>query len=132
MSDQLSFEDEYFEVLQSIEHNIYEVYNSNHDIVDYNVNKVLNGLVRTLENKKRDRKPPRLKLKGDEQRIYDKLYSLAQLFTGEDDTFSELIDEPLTYDEMIACFKRIQRSIKLMSDQGRQGYLNFIKQFFGD
>ena len=125
----LSFEEEYFDVLRAIETQIYTTYTDNPNLLDFNVDKALNGLVRTLQNEQRGKKAPNLKLKNDEQTIYKLLQSLANLYLGKDDIKP---DQLLTVDEMIACFKRIQRSIKLMSDQGRQGYLNFIKQFFGD
>jgi hypothetical protein len=138
MSDPLSFEEQYFGQLFSIESAIYSVYKENRDLLDYNVDKALNGAVRTLNSQKRGRKPPTLKLKDDEQKIYDDFMSLVDLhtsegyFTTEDGEGIDLPIEPITIDEMIACFKRIQRSIKLMSSQGRQGYLNFIEQFFGN
>jgi len=129
MTNQLSFEEEYFDVLRAIETQIYTAYSDNPDLLDFNVDKALNGLVRTLQSEQRGKKAPNLKLKSDEQTIYKLLQSLANLYLGKDDIKP---DQLLTTDEMIACFKRIQRSIKLMSDQGRQGYVNFIKQFFGD
>jgi hypothetical protein len=138
MSEPLKFEDQYFSQLFSIESAIYEVYAENPNLLDFNVDKALNGAARTLNNQKRGRKPPTLKLKNDEQRIYDRFMELVILhtsdggFTTEDGEEIDLPIEPITIDEMVACFKRIQRSIKLMSDQGRQGYLNFIQQFFGN
>ena len=37
---------------------------------------------------------------------------------------------PKTVDEIVACLKRIQSSIKLWTQKGgRQGYLNFVQQF---
>ena len=136
MTNPLSFEDEYYSVLFSIESAIVEVYKENPQLVDFNVDKALNGAVRTLNNQKRDRKPPTLKLKGDEQVMFDRFMSVADMYLGEGE-FETEDGEPLelelmviTIDEMVACFKRIQRSIKLMSDQGRQGYLEFVSQFF--
>lgn len=132
----LSFEDQYFTQLFTIETAIVEMYRTNSALLDFNVDKALNAAVRTLTNQKRDRKPPKLKLKGDEQILYDRLINIAAMYFGEgefvteDGEPSDLELEPLTIDEMIACFRRIQRSIKLMSNQGRQGYLEFIDQFF--
>lgn len=126
----LSFEEEYFAVLQSIEQAIHTVYQENPDLVDYNVDKVLDGVVRTLSNQQKGRKAPKLRLKPVEQSIYDSLEGVANVYLGRDADIN-FGDESLTVDEMVACFKRIQRSIKLMSDQGRQGYLHFIDQFFG-
>ena len=124
-----SFEEDYFTILQSIEKAVDDIYSENPALLDFNVDKALNGAVRTLSNEKRGRKPPKLKLKADEQRIYDRFMHITKVYLGQ---VEEIEIEPITLDEMIACFKRIQRSIKLMSEQGRQGYLNFIQQFFGE
>lgn len=138
MSNPTSFEDDFFSVLLSIETAISSLYAENPNLLDFNVDKALNGAVRTLNNRKRDRKPPTLKLKGDEVEMYDRFMTVVDLYRGEAE-FMDKQDEPvdvevdiLTYDELIACFKRIQKSIKQMSSQGRQGYLEFIKQFFGE
>ena len=137
MSDPLKFEDEYFNELLAIETTISKIYVENSDLLDFNVDKALNGVVRTLGNQQRGKKAPTLKLKDDEQKLYDEFIGLTEgqfkggALTDEDGDEIGIELRSLTVDEMIACFKRIQRSIKLMSDQGRQGYLNFIKQFFG-
>jgi len=130
MNNLSPFEEEFFDVLRAIETQVYNVYLDNPDVLDFHVDKALNGMVRTLQNEQRGKKPPALKLKNDEQTIYKLLQALSSLYLGKDDDVKP--DHLLTIDEMVACFKRIQRSIKQMSGQGRQGYLNFIKQFFGE
>lgn len=137
MTNPPKFEEQYFSQLFSIESTISGIYAENPNLLDYNVDKALKGVIRTLNNQKRGRKPPTLKLKDDEQQMYDRFMDLVVLhttegeFTTEDGGELDLEMESITNDEMVACFKRIQRSIKLMSDQGRQGYLDFIEQFFG-
>lgn len=137
MTNPLKFEDEYFNELLAIETTISRIYADNPALLDFHVDKALNGAVRTLSNQQRGRKAPTLKLKDDEQKLYDRFMELTEgqfkggALTDEDGDEIGIELRSLTIDEMIACFKRIQRSIKLMSDQGRQGYLNFIKQFFG-
>lgn len=130
MSDQPAFEEKYYDILRSIETQIYNLYLENPHLLDYSVEKALNGMVRTLSNQKRGRNAPKLNLKQDELTVYRQLNGLATLYTGRDDAVKP--DQILDLDEMIACFKRIQRSQRQMSSQGRQGYVNFLKQFFGE
>ncbi len=130
MSDQPVFEEKYYDILRSIETQIYNLYLENPHLLDYSVEKALNGMVRTLGNQKRGRGAPKLNLKQDEQTVYRQLSGLSTLYTGRDEAVKP--DQILDLDEMIACFKRIQRSQKQMSSQGRQGYVNFLKQFFGE
>lgn len=130
MSNPLSFEEQYYDVLRAIETQIYEYYLENPDLTDFSVEKALNGMVRTLTSEQRGKPTPKLKLNASEQSLYKQMKSIAVLYLGEDDPVKP--DQLLTHDEMIACFKRIQRSLKQMSGQGRQGYGDFLKQFFGD
>lgn len=130
MSDQPTFEEKYYDILRSIETQIYNLYLENPHLLDYSVEKALNGMVRTLNNQKRGRSAPNLRLKEDEQAVYRQLQALATLYTGQDESVKP--DQLLTVDEMVACLKRILRSQKQMSSHGRQGYVNFLKQFFGE
>jgi len=130
MPDQPTFEEKYYDILRSLELKIYEQYMENPHLLDYSVEKALNGMVRTLSNEKRGKSAPKLKFKEDEQAIFRQLQAIVTLYTGKDDTVKP--DQILTLDEMIACLKRIQRSQKQMGGQGRQGYVDFLKQFFGD
>lgn len=134
-----SFEQEYFNVLFSIESCIYKIYSTNPELHDFSVNKVLDGLIRSYGSIQKGRKPPNLRFSKEEQTMFNDLQRVMNLYLGDGSSYMtteegddlELPDQSITIDELIACFRRIQRSIKLMSDQGRQGYLNFIKVFFG-
>ena len=130
MTNQPAFEEEYFDVLRAIETQIYEYYLEKPDLLDFNVDKALNAIVRTLNKQQRGQSPPKIKLNAAEQAIYKLLETVASLYLGKDDDVKP--EQVLSYDEMIACVKRIQRSLKQMSSHGRQGYLDFLKQFFGE
>lgn len=130
MSDQPTFEEQYYNILRAMELKIYDLYLGNPYLLDYSVEKALDGMLRTLNSQLRGKNPPKLKFKEDEQAVYRELQSVVKLYTGKDDAVKP--DQILTLDEMIACIKRIQRSQKQMGGQGRQGYVDFLKQFFGE
>lgn len=136
------FEDQYMDVLQNIEFGIMQVYREHPDLTDHNVDKALNGLIRVYQAQLREQSAPKLALRELEQQVYDAVKHMcdwrmgksgSQDDDGEDsDALPEDI-EPKTSDEIIACLKRIRKSINLWTKQGgRQGYLYYIASFLGE
>lgn len=128
-----AFEDQYFNQLRTIELAIYHTYREHADLADYQVDKVLNDLERTYKAEQIGRKPPRLKHKPLEENLYQRVAAAMALYLGRDPEI-QAGDDFINLDEAIACLKRIQRSVQLMTGhyRGRQGYLDFIADFFTD
>ena len=130
------FADQYFDVLQNIEMVIVKNYREQAELTDHNVNKVFEGLERAYKAESAQRTPPALKLTPQEQGLYDqvKVVSEWRMGRGEMTSTSEgtqQMVEPIRMDEMIACLKRLQRSVKLWTtDYGIRGYLNYVSSFF--
>jgi len=133
------FEEEYEDVLQNIEAGIMQVFREHPELTDRNADKALEGLVRFYQAQANDRPAPALKLNELVQAVFDSVQVMCDWRLGatqaeraeEDDSAPELVEpEPLTLDEIIACLKRIRRSISLWTKQsGRQGYLNYVDNF---
>jgi len=130
------FENEYIEELQNIERNILLMHRLHPELVDYHIDKVLRAVVRTIEAEQKGKPVPKLKLKGNENLLYEQLYGIYQLTTNQlaaDSPMHELaVSQHRRPDEIVACFKRLQKSIKTFSDLGRRGYLSIIEDFFPD
>lgn len=132
------FERKYEELLENIEANIISTSRRHPKLVDYNVNKVLTAMIRTIEADQKNKKPPRLSLNEGEEEMYDLLYVIYALTTDHESVAEIQFDGKrpnlgkYTPDEVIACFKRLQKSIRTFSDQGRRGYLNIVGQFFSN
>ena len=124
------FEQQYFDILHAIEQTIHNTHVQIPTLVDFQVNKVLEGLERTYTAEKRLRPAPNLRLNPEEKGLYDALWKVCGLYLGRDTEVPLGTAQTITLDEMIACVKRIQRSVHLMRDKGRQGYLTFIADFF--
>ena len=106
------FEEQYLDILQNIEFGIVRVYREHDDLVDFEVEQALSGLIREYKADQRNR-------------AFDPL-DLAPLV--RDVPFE--LPEPLSLDEMVACLKRIRKSVRKWNKRGgRQGYLRFIDQF---
>lgn len=125
-----NFEQQYFDVLRLIEQTIHGEHVSNPSLADFQVAKVLEGLERTYTAEKKLRPAPALKLNAQEMRLYELLQQALGLYLGRNPDIQLEAQDQLTVDEVIACIKRIERSVHLMRDKGRQGYLHFIANFF--
>jgi hypothetical protein len=124
-----NFENEYFDVLHSIEERVIMVYRDHPDLVDHNVDKVLDGLGRMYTAQQRGRSAPRMRFTRLEQTLADAVQPACELHLGRDPQVP-IGDKARTPDEIVACLKRIQRSVKQMGKHGRQGYLDFLREFF--
>ena len=132
-------EEEYLDVLQNIEFAIVSVYREKHDLLDYDVDKVLNLLWTEYRNEKQDRTAPAPQLGVNAQLVYARVKSMCEWRLGrqnleekKDGQPVEMGIKPLTLDEIMACLKRIRKSIELWTKQGgRQGYLYFIDNNIG-
>ena len=127
-------EDQYLDVLQNIEYAILSVYRENPDLLDYDVDKVLNLLWTEYRHEKQDKTTPAPQLGANAQRVYARVQSMCEWRLGrqkleaeKDGQPVEMDLKPLTLDEIMACLKRIRKSIELWTKKGgRQGYLYFI------
>ena len=129
-----TFEDKYLDVLQNIEYAILSVYRENPDLLDYDVDKVLNFLWTEYRNEKQDKTAPAPQLGVNAQLVYARVKSMCEWRLGrrkweteKDGKPVEMHLKPLALDEIMACLKRIRKSVELWTKNGgRQGYLYFI------
>lgn len=136
MLNENSFERKYEDVLQNIEFGIVQVYRANPKMTDWEALNAVEALMRAYkaENRGREVRPPRLNPLTDE--VYHAARAMCEMRLGR----GELEDEngnpvnvpmkPITLDEIIACLKRIRKSIKLWTkERGRRGYLDYVQNF---
>lgn len=74
-------------------------------------------------------------LKEDRQAIFGRVQTMCDWRLGHDVLTTEESEalppmEPLQVEEIVACLKRIRKSVQRWTKQGgRQGYLTFVEQF---
>lgn len=124
----MDFEERYFDVLRALEQAIVDAYVANPDLADHQVRKVLEGHIRTFQAQVAGKRLPLLKITSREQLMYDAVGRACAWHLGRDPELPTPIVR--TTEEIIDCLKRIERSINLMAEQGRRGYLDFVRQFF--
>lgn len=130
------FEKRYEDVLQNIEFGIVRVYREHPEMTDWEALAAIEALIRTYraEAKGRQAAPP--PLDPLTQKVYGMVRGLCEWRLGREELFDEkdrpveIPIEPVALDEIIACLKRVRKSINLWSREGgRRGYLTFVSQF---
>lgn len=130
------FEDKYNDTLRSMELTLVRPYRQLDNLTDWETGNAVNGMIRTYTAEQRRRKQPNLRLNALTQRIYDDLHTICEGWLGRKPLIDEhgntvtLTDNALDVSEIIACLKRIRKSIDLWQKEGgRRGYFEFIDQF---
>jgi hypothetical protein len=133
------FLDQYEDVLQNIEFAIISVYRQRPEMTDFQVDKVLDGLIRIYQAELRGKSAPNLRFSDLESEVYERVKTVCDWRlkrTGpmaeneEGETEEVMVEKALTVDEIIACLKRIRSSVKFWTkERGRKGYLDFINPY---
>jgi hypothetical protein len=130
------FEERYEDILQNIEFGIVQVYHSHPEMTDWEVLTAVEALIRAYnaEAKGRQATPPSLVPLAQE--VHGSVKMMCEWRLGRETPFrdeGEPVDIPvesISLDEIVACLKRVRKSINRWTRTGgRQGYLTFVSQF---
>ncbi len=130
------FEERYEDVLENIEFAIISVYREHPEMTNDHALSAVNALIRVYNAELKGRTPPPSKLEPLAQAVYAVMEKICEWRLGRQNPFSmddgspAPTPEPLTVEEILACLKRIRKSIKFWQRQlGRRGYLDFVNPF---
>jgi hypothetical protein len=131
-----NIEEEYLDVLQNIEFAIVNVYRSEQGLTDYDVSKIMNVLISAYQaelSKREFRKP---NLSALQEELYGSVKHMCEWRLGreaidqEEKHLEMKVTKSISVEEIIACLKRIRKSVETWNKQGgRKGYLEYIDQF---
>lgn len=134
-----SVEEEYADVLQNIESAIVIVYNQDSGLVDRDVLAAIGTLLRAYTRESRSRVVDVVGPSGRARKVFEQCRCICEWRLGRaplNPSEHSSGDPPpgeLSVSEMILCLKRIRKSVRLWHSQaGRQGYLNYVREFLGD
>jgi hypothetical protein len=132
----LPFEERYEDVLQNIEFGIVRVYHDHPEMTDWEALSAIEALLRTYQTEAKGRQAASLSLNPLAEEVYDLVETMCEWRLGREKLYdkegepAEIPVEPVTLDEIIACLKRVRKSINHWSREGgRRGYLTFVSQF---
>jgi hypothetical protein len=122
--------------MQNMEFAIFQIYRRHDELTDHDVDTVLSELIRGYQAEQRQREATPPNLNDLRQELYDGVKSMCDWRLGRAELGGEGAQGdvprlvPLQVDEIVACLKRIRKSVKRWSKQGgRQGYLKFVQQY---
>jgi hypothetical protein len=132
----MDFEEKYQDVLQNMEFAIVQVYRRHGELTDHDVETVLSDLIRGYQAEQRQREMTPPTLNDLRQELYDGVKLMCDWRLGRTELDSPGAQgdvprlAPLKVDEIVACLKRIRKSVQKWTKRGgRQGYLKFVEQF---
>lgn len=129
---QQGFEERYLDVLQNIEAAIMVVYRNQPTLLDSEVDAALEALITRYTAEERGRTWQPAHLPDHRQEVYDRVGEVCEwrLGRGAVTSLGAMESEVKTVGEIVACLKRIRKSVARMTKtRGRQGYLTFVSGF---
>jgi hypothetical protein len=130
----MNVEEEYLDVLQNIEYAIVEAYRQDKALTDATVLFAIETLIREYSAEARGKQAAVRPLTGLGKEVGEAVKNMCDWRLGRSKMTNErgqaLEISPITLDALIACLKRIRKSIEFWTKEGgRQGYLNYINRF---
>lgn len=135
----MTVEEEHQDVLQNIEFSIIQVYQENPDLIDAEVLTAIDALVRLYSAEAQGKTIGTRPVRGIAKQVMEAVQEMCEWRLGRSQLLNTELQNtgafpetppPKSLDEIVACLKRIQSSIKFWTQKGgRQGYLNFVRPF---
>lgn len=129
----MRIEEEHPDVLQNIEFAVATLYRKHSDMTDYSVMRTLEALIDFYSAERAGRKPKPAVNSALESTLFDHTRTMCEWRLGRRPLNDQDKPEPpatIDLDTLIACLKRLQKSVnKWNKHGGRQGYLQFMSQF---
>ena len=126
-------EEEYLDVLQNIEFAIVSVYRERNDLRDYGVMRALDALIDFYRAEARGHIPKEFHLPEKETLVFQRVQDMCEFRLGRENLGSNvqaISIEKKTADEILACLRKIRKSVDRWNKQGgKQGYLQFVSEF---
>ncbi|MBP7686665.1 MAG: hypothetical protein KA765_02120 [Thermoflexales bacterium] len=132
----MKVEEQFEDVLQNIESGVVSVYHAHPELVDWDVEAAYEALIQYYQAEARQ-KPAHLRpLAGLQAEVLQAAQAMCEWRLGraplhdERDQPVKVKSDPLTATDMVACLKRLRKSVQFWGKAGgRQGYLNYIVNF---
>jgi hypothetical protein len=132
----MKIEEQYEDVLQNIESRVVAVYKTHPELTDWEVELAYEALIQFYNAEAHSRSVEVRQLPGIQAEVVRAAQAMCEWRLGRATMFDKhkrpikLPLKPLTAAEIVACLKRLRKSVRFWTKEGgRQGYLNYIVQF---
>ena len=129
-------EEEFENVMMNIEMQVVDIARQNPKMTDWDVEKVYNALLKKYRAILKGRDVKEVSLGAPSDDLYFQVESVCDWLTGDagfqnkDGDDVELGLEKVSHEDMVACLKRLRKSLKMWTKEGgRAGYINYISEF---
>jgi hypothetical protein len=133
---EMDVEEEHLDILQNIEFAIMSVYRDNPLLVDFDVEAAINALISLYHAQAQNHEARRTNLNERATLVFERVGAMCDWrlgregFVTADGSEDVPPPEPVTVDVILACLKRIRKSVQRWNKEGgRQGYLTFVGRF---
>ncbi|MDP2302526.1 MAG: hypothetical protein Q8N03_08890 [Ignavibacteria bacterium] len=127
-------DDKNLDVLQNIEFGIVSAHQKQNDLNDYDVMTALDALIDVYRIEIRGHTPKEYSLTAKESLVFSEVREMCEFRLGRkeiDETIMDIL-EIKTTEEILSCLRKIRKSVERWNSRGgKQGYLNFIKDYVG-
>jgi hypothetical protein len=131
-----NFEEKYQTVLQNLEFALAQVYRSDPKMSDYAALFAVESLIKHYNAEQQGRTLAALQFQPHEQEAFDGVKAICEWRLGKQALVSENVeavnigDQANAPEEIIACLKRIKKSIEFWQKRGgRRSYFEFVSRF---
>ncbi len=132
----MRIEEEFENVMLNIEIQVVSISNKAPNLSDFGVDKVYNAFLSRYKALLRGREAKAVSFDSPENDLYLLIKGMCDFFTGDSETWGdgdfliELEAEKVSYEKMVAIFKRLRKSVKMWTKRGgSKGYIYYISQF---
>jgi hypothetical protein len=131
----MRIEEKYEDVLQNIESRVVATYHAHPELTDWDVEVAYEALIQFYQAEVRQKLVSLRQLDGLQAEVLDGAQTMCEWRLGRETMFDDHdqpigIESPITASEIVACLKRLRKSVQFWTKAGgRQGYLNYISEF---
>lgn len=123
----MPIEQEFETVLKDVEASVVATWRKHPEITDHAVLRVYEAAYALYRAEQRGQPEKPHGLTGLDVVLFDGLFPICEGWLGRG---RKAFSGPISADDMVACLRRLTRSVKLHTQRaGRHGYLNFIGHF---
>lgn len=123
----MNVEEDCIHILHTLETVVLQQYRKNPALTDYEVLRAYETTIMFYTAQQKNQDPKLVALSPLEQTLYDSISITCRECVDGKGIFRS---EPVGVDVIIACLKRLRKSVNMWTkNYGRQGYLNYIRNF---
>jgi hypothetical protein len=121
---------EHTDVLQNIEFAVVQVWHSHPEMTNYAAMRAYEAAIAYYGAIAREHTPKAVNLTGLDATLFAEIKKMCEWRLGRSAEPENAELPPLTAEEMVACLRKVRKSVDYWTQQGgRQGYMKFIEKF---